>query len=163
MNMTNYMALLAESQPWNLIAYMAIPVILAESLVATEFFVLFHRAKSGALRTFNKWIGIILGLYFSGIVVHLLLTTIPGLNWRGPADIIAVTAYLAGAIPLLSIALLELGVAGKNKNEDERLKFHFILITIFLVLSHIAMVFGMLDPEVMGWSPGNTPMMEHHH
>ena len=38
MVMTNYMDLLAANQPWNLILFMVIPVVLAESLVATEFY-----------------------------------------------------------------------------------------------------------------------------
>ena len=37
MVMTNYMDLLAQNQPWNLILFMVVPVVLAESLVATEF------------------------------------------------------------------------------------------------------------------------------
>ena len=36
MNMTHYMALLADNQPWNLILFMAIPVILAETVAITE-------------------------------------------------------------------------------------------------------------------------------
>lgn len=43
MQMTPYMDLLATNQPWNLIFFMAIPVILAESLTATEFLVLFSK------------------------------------------------------------------------------------------------------------------------
>lgn len=37
MQMTHYMELLATNQPWNLIFFMAIPVILAEALTVTEF------------------------------------------------------------------------------------------------------------------------------
>ena len=59
--MTHYMELLATNQPWNLIFFMAIPVVLAESLVATEFFVVYRKASTGALRTWNKWLGIVLG------------------------------------------------------------------------------------------------------
>ena len=37
MVMTNYMDLLAQNQPWNLILFMVVPVVLAESLVAMVF------------------------------------------------------------------------------------------------------------------------------
>ena len=47
MVMTNYMDLLAMHQPWNLILFMVLPVVLAESLVATEFYVTYYR-KEGA-------------------------------------------------------------------------------------------------------------------
>lgn len=166
MNMTHYMELLAVNQPWNLIIYMVIPVVLAEALVATEFFVVFNRGKaSGALRTFNKLIGIVLGFYFLGIVVNLLINVVPSIAWRGTADILAVGFYLIGVIPLMSIALLELGIIGSGKPQDEKLKLHFILLTVYLVVAHIAMAFGMVDPVIMGWDPngGPTPMQHNMH
>lgn len=157
MNMTHYMELLATNQPWNLIIYMVIPVVLAEALVATEFFTVFLRgAKDTVWRKWNKWIGIVLGFYFLGIFLNLMTTVVPNIEWRGTADILAVGSYLAGVIPLFSIALLELGVIGKGKRENEKMKMHFILLTVFLVVAHVAMVFGMVDPTIMGWNPDNT-------
>lgn len=153
MNMTHYMELLAVNQPWNLIIYMLIPVALAEGLVATEFFVVFRRQTDGFLRTLNKWIGIVLGFYFLGIFLQLSFGVVPSIQWRGAADIVAVFSYLAGVVPLFSIALLELGVLGRGLSDGERLKLHFILLTVFLVVAHVAMVFGMLDPAVLGWNP----------
>ncbi|SDF24352.1 DUF6803 family protein [Sporomusa acidovorans] len=159
MNMTHYMELLAVNQPWNLIIYMVIPVALAESLVATEFFVVFNRGKAaGAMRTLNKYIGIVLGFYFLGIFLNLMITAVPGMPWRGTADVLAVGSYLSGVIPLMGIALLELGLIGRGKTEDEKLKLHFILLTVFLVVAHVAMVFGMVDPTIMGWTPNGSTM-----
>ena len=43
MNMTHYMELLAVNQPWNLLIFMAVPVVLAETLAITEFYLLFTR------------------------------------------------------------------------------------------------------------------------
>ncbi len=71
MNMTHYMELLATNQPWNLILFMAIPVILAETVAVTELFILFGRNMSGGLRTTNKVAGTIAGLYFAGVFVFL--------------------------------------------------------------------------------------------
>ena len=156
--MTHYMELLATHQPWNLIIYMLIPVALAEALVATEFFVVFYRQQAGTIRTVNKWIGIILGFYFLGVFLQLSFGVVPNIPWRGAADIIAVFSYLAGVIPLFSIALLEMGVIGKGRSDAERMKLHFILLTLFLVVAHVAMVFGMLDPAVMGWNPSGSPL-----
>jgi len=161
MNMTHYMELLASNQPWNLIIYMLIPVALAEALVATEFFVVYYRQSTGSLRTVNKWIGIVLGFYFLGIFLQMSFGVVPSIQWRGAADIIAVFSYLAGVIPLFSIALLELGVIGKGKSDTEKMKLHFILLTVFLVVAHVAMVFGMLDPAVMGWNAAAAPMGGH--
>jgi hypothetical protein len=141
---------------------MMIPVALAEALVATEFFVVFNRLKFGAMRTWNKWLGIILGFYFLGIFLQLGITVVPNIEWRGAADIIAVGAYLSGVIPLFGIALLELGVFGSGKTDDEKMKLHFMLLTVFLVVAHVAMVFGMLDPQLLGWNPMNQPNMHGH-
>ncbi|MGE5549788.1 MAG: DUF6803 family protein [Bacteroidota bacterium] len=154
------MELLAANQPWNLIFFMAIPVILAESLVATEFFVVHRRLTGGVLRTWNKWLGIVLGFYFMGVFLYLMATTVPKIAWRGPFDVIAVGAYLSGVIPLFWIALQELGVVGRvtaseaamiarGKTVDGRMQRHFVLLTVFLVVAHVAMIFGMLDPALL--------------
>lgn len=165
MNMTHYMELLAVNQPWNLIIYMVIPVALAEALVATEFFVVFSRQTYGALRSLNKWLGIILGFYFLGIFLQLSTMVVPTLQWRGIADVLAVGSYLSGVIPLFGIALLELGVIGRSYGPTEKMKLHFILLTVFLVVAHVAMIFGMIDPTIMGWNPNAAGggQMQHSH
>lgn len=43
MAMTHYMELLAVRQPWNLLLFMALPVILAETLAITELVMLLGR------------------------------------------------------------------------------------------------------------------------
>lgn len=164
MNMTHYMELLATNQPWNLIIYMVIPVVLAEAMVATEFFTVYLRGRDAGLwKGINRFIGIVLGFYFLGIFLNLSISTVPHIQWRGIADILAVGFYLSGVIPLFSITLLELGIIAKGKTPDEKLKLHFILLTVFLVVAHVAMVFGMVDPTVMGWDPNNTMPMHHQH
>lgn len=113
MNMTHYMELLATNQPWNLIYYMVIPVVLAEALVAIEFFIVFKRQTSGWLRTTSKVLGIVAGAYFTfAIFFPLLFTAIPGMKWRTVVDFIAVWSYLIGAFPLAGIALLEMDLIG---------------------------------------------------
>ena len=54
MNMTHYMELLAVNQPWNLILFMAIPIILAETLAITELYLLFTRHFDGVVHTINR-------------------------------------------------------------------------------------------------------------
>jgi len=148
MNMTHYMELLATNQPWNLLFFMAIPVILAETLTATEFFVTFGRLYDGPLRRFNKAVGIALGFYFLAIFLYLTTQVVPHIEWRGITDIIAVGFYLSGVIFLFGIALLELGVIAKNAEKDAKMKLHFLLLIGFLVVAHIAMIFGMLNPSL---------------
>ena len=58
--MTHYMGLLAANQPWNLLLFMAIPVILAETLAITELAVLFTQGTARPwVHRLNRWAGLI--------------------------------------------------------------------------------------------------------
>jgi len=148
MGMTHYMELLATNQPWNLLIFMAIPVILAETLTATEFFVIFDKLPEGPLRKINRVVGILLGFYFLAIFLYLITSVVPGITWRGYSDLIAVWSYLSGLIFLFGIALLELGVIAKDAEKESKMKLHFLLLIGFLIVAHIAMIFGMLNPAL---------------
>lgn len=148
--MTHYMELLATNQPWNLILFMVIPVVFAETLVATEFFLVFRRQHSGALRTFNKVLGVLAGLYFLfAVFLRLVFTAIPTMEYRTWVDFVAVWSYLAGVVPLVGITLLEFGLIGKGQSEDDKMKIHFVLLTVFLIVAHVAMIFGMVNPQII--------------
>ncbi|OPJ59718.1 DUF6803 family protein [Clostridium oryzae] len=163
MNMTHYMSLLASNQPWNLLIFMAIPVICAETLTITEFFIIFNRTQRGGLRTLNKLVGIFDGFYFTGIFIYLLITAVIPLTsageWHTWVDVLAVGFYLSGVIFLLPIALMELGIIFKYKTSEEKMKIHFILVGGFLVVAHIAMIFGMVNPEIVN-SMSSMPSMK---
>ncbi|WP_058303618.1 DUF6803 family protein [Gorillibacterium timonense] len=164
MNMTHYMSLLADNQPWNLILFMAIPVIFAETITVTEFFILFGKKLDGKLRAFNRICSIAAGLYFTGIFLYLFPTafvplTING-EWHTWVDVVAVGFYLSGVLFLLPLAFLDLGLIGRKRSEEERMKLHFILVSGFLVVAHIAMIFGMINPEIVGDMAG-MPGMNH--
>jgi len=150
MTMTHYMELLATNQPWNLILFMAIPVILAETIAISELAILFTRNLNGSLRSINKVASIIVGLYFTGVFIYLLINAVVPITtageWRGITDILAVGLYLSGIVPLLGMALLDMNLIWKNKSAEQKLKIHATFVGIFLVVSHVAMILGMLDP-----------------
>ena len=154
MSMTHYMELLSLNQPWNLLIFMAIPIVLAETVVVTELYVLYTRNFTGVIRRINRWAGIVVGFYFLLAFLYLIVTAAIPLTsqsqWRGPIDIAAVGFYLSGVIPLLGIALLEVGVIARHATPDRKLMVHASLVALFLVLGHVAMVFGMLDPTLIG-------------
>lgn len=160
MNVTHYMSLLMDNQPWNLIIFMAIPVIMAEALTITEFFILFNKIKQGPIKTLNKLVGTFAGLYFTGIFIYLFINVIIPLTstggWHTWVDVVAVGFYLSGVIFLLPISLMELGLIFKTKTWEEKLKIHFMLISGFLVVAHIAMIFGMVNPMIVNNMP-NMP------
>ncbi len=154
MGMTHYMELLAVHQPRNLIIFMAIPVILAETLAITELAVLFKRAATPAwVRTTSRIAGLLAGPVMLAIFLHLSVNAVVPLTltggWRGPADVIAVLFYLSGAVPLVGITLVELGLIGTDATNS--LKWHAAFIAVFLVVAHVAMIFGMLDPGLLGY------------
>lgn len=153
MEMTHYMELIASNQPWNLLIFMAIPVILAETVAITELYILFTRDYKGSIRKINKIAGIIAGFYFLVIFLHLLSKavipiTVAG-EWRTIIDVIAVGFYLLGVIPLMGIALLEIGAIWKSKSLEWKLGAHAAFVAIFLLVAHVAMIFGMLNPALL--------------
>ena len=151
--MTHYMELLATNQPWNLIIFMAIPVIFAEFIAVTELFILLGRGENQQLRQWNKVAGIIIGIYFTGVFFYLFFNAVipltTGGGWRGIADVIAVGFYLLGIIPLGGLALMGLGVIGKKIDDRASLKLHATFVALFLVVAHVAMIFGMLNPTLL--------------
>lgn len=157
MSMTHYMELLAVNQPWNLLIFMAVPIVLAETIVVTELYILFKRAYDGPVRALNRACSIVVGLYFTGVFLYLVATAVipitAGGAWRGPADIVAVGAYLFGIVPLLGLALLDLGLIARNRDPNGKMALHASFVALFLVVGHIAMVFGMLDPAVFTGAP----------
>lgn len=150
---THYMELLATVQPWHLLIFMAVPVICAETLAITELIILFTRNLTGKAKKVSKVTGIFAGLYFLGIFIYLFINAVIPLTltggWRGPADVIAVGFYLSGVIPFVGMLLLETGVIGRKRDEVGKLKLHAILVGIFLVVAHVAMIFGMLNPDLL--------------
>jgi hypothetical protein len=94
MNMTHYMELLATNQPWNLLIFMAIPIVLAETLAITELYLLSTRNYSGWVNALNRIAGITVGLYFIGVIVYLLKTAVIPITqegeWRTVIDVVAV-------------------------------------------------------------------------
>lgn len=159
MNMTHYMELLATNQPWNLIIFMAIPVILAETIAITELYILYTRNFKGTMRLVNKISGIIAGFYFLVVFLHLLSKAVIPITaageWRTIIDVIAVGFYLLGIVPLFGITLLEIGAIWRQKSEEWKLAIHAIFVAIFLVVAHVAMIFGMLSPALLS---GGMPM-----
>lgn len=161
--MTHYMQLLADNQPWNLLLFMAVPVILAETIAVTELYLLFTRNMHGAVKKVNSVAGALVGVYFVGVFLYLFTTAVmpltSGGGWRGIADVLAVGFYLAGVVPLGGLALLEFGLLKRGESDEEKLKLHATFVAIFLVVAHIAMIFGMLNPTVLGWH-AQVPVMQ---
>jgi hypothetical protein len=169
MNMTHYMELLASNQPWNLLIFMAVPVVLAETLAITELYVLLNRNHRGWVHALNRAAGIVVGLYFIGVIAYLMKTAVVPITmageWRTAIDVMAVGCYLIGGLPLIWIALQELGWVNAKASEQDKRKAHATCVALFLVFGHIAMIAGMLDPTLLGYQAdhGQEMPMQHSH
>ena len=163
MNMTHYMQLLADNQPWNLLIFMAIPVVLAETLAITELYILFTRKFDGFGYHLNRFAGTTVGLYFIGVIAYLMTTAVvpitKGGEWRTAIDVVAVGSYLIGGLPLIWIALQEFGFVNKTLDQMGKLKVHAICVALFLIFGHIAMIAGMLEPSLLGYKGAETHQM----
>ena len=164
MNMTHYMQLLADNQPWNLLIFMAIPVVLAETMAITELYLLYTRQLHGAVHQINRLAGITLGWYFIGVNVYLMKNAVLPLTaageWRTLIDVVAVLSYLISGLPLIWIAFQELGLVNQRLGQEEKLKIHAICVALFLVFGHVAMIAGMMDPGLLGYDGGQHGHME---
>ena len=169
MNMTHYMELLAGNQPWNLLIFMAIPVVLAETLAITELYLLFTRNFTGWVHSLSRAAGITVGLYFVGVIIYLMNTAVLPITrageWRTVIDVIAVACYLIGGLPLIYIAGQELGLVNAKASDEDKRKVHATCVALFLVFGHIAMIAGMLDPSLLGYGAevaNDRPMVHQH-
>ena len=166
MNMTHYMELLATNQPWNLLIFMAIPIVLAETLAITELYLLSTRNYTGWVNSLNCMAGITVGLYFIGVIVYLLKTTVLPITqageWRTIIDVVAVGSYLIGGLPLIYIAFQELAWVNTKATDEAKRHAHAICVALFLIFGHIAMIAGMLDPSLLGYVPNGMSEVHNH-
>jgi len=165
MNMTHYMELLAVNQPWNLLIFMAVPIVLAETLAITEFYLLFTKRFKGIVYQLNRISGILVGIYFFGIIIYIFSNAIIPITrlgeWRTFIDVIAVGTYVIAGFPLVFIAVQELGFINTKLDMESKLGIHAICVSLFLIFGHIAMITGMLDPAIFGYQPPAEMDMSH--
>ena len=159
MVMTHYMELLSLHEPWFLILFMLVPMVLAETILASSIFSLMHKdSRHETWDSLSHACGIILGVFFIIATVYIVACYIPTIEWRGPIDYISIWAYVIGVIPAILILLQELGVIYKGLDATAKIKKHTVLMILFVLFTHLAMVFGMADPQLAGYVPPKQNM-----
>lgn len=170
MVMTHYMELLSLHEPWFLILFMLVPMVLAETILASGAFSLLYKdSRSEKWDSLSHVCGLILGVFFIVATVYIVTSYVPTIQWRGPIDYISIWAYVLGVIPAVFILLQELGIIFKSSDSTAKIKKHIVLMILFVLFTHLAMVFGMADPQLAGYVPpkqnnmqmqmnGNMPM-----
>ena len=170
MVMTHYMELLSLHEPWFLILFMLVPMVLAETILAAGAFSLLYKdSRSEKWDSLSHVCDLILGVFFIVATVYIVTSYVPTIQWRGPIDYISIWAYVLGVIPAVLILLQELGIIFKGLDATAKFKKHIVLMILFVLFTHLAMVFGMADPQLAGYVPpkqnnmqmqmnGNMPM-----
>lgn len=162
MSMTHYMELLMENSPYNLLMFMALPVILAETVAITELVLLFAKKPWRGVRRINKYASVLVGIVFLLIIAWLIPNIIYPLSvqgqWRGFIDVLAVICFALGGIPMILLAMLRLGWIFRYYSARATTGIQIALVSLFLVLSHVAMIAGMADPNLLASDP---VFMEH--
>ena len=82
-------------------------------------------------------------------------------EWRTAIDVIAVGCYVIAGLPLVWIALQELGLVNKGLDQMGRLRIHAICVALFLIFGHVAMISGMLDPAILGYQAPHSMEINH--
>lgn len=152
MVMTHYMELLSLHEPWFLILFMLVPMVLAETILAAGAFSLLYKdSRSEKWDSLSHVCGLILGVFFIVATVYIVTSYVPTIQWRGPIDYISIWAYVLGVIPAVLILLQELGIIFKGLDTTAKIKKHIVLMILFVLFTHLAMVFGMADPQLAGY------------
>jgi hypothetical protein len=94
MNMTHYMELLATNQPWNLLIFMAVPIVLAETIAVTELYLLYTHNYDGAVRKLNRVAASSSGFTFSAEPHELVRDLCVALRASYAEETDAVVRYL---------------------------------------------------------------------
>lgn len=146
------MSLLMANSPYNLIFFMVVPMVIAETIAITEIFLLFSSKPLLKVHSLNS-----ICTFISGIVMLVLVFLfIKGLVlpaneqnlWKGWIDYASALLFMAAVIPLVLMSLLQVNLIFRKANKRTKMAVKIVLLSIYLVTSHAAMVFGMLDPAL---------------
>lgn len=159
MVMTHYMELLSLHQPWFLILFMLVPMVLAETILTSGAFSLLYKdGRSAKWDSLSHVCGLVLGIFFICASVYIVACYVPTIEWRGPIDYISIWSYVLAIIPAVLILLQELGIIYKKLDNTMKIKHHIVLMILFVLFTHLAMVFGMADPQLAGYQPPMNTM-----
>lgn len=162
MVMTHYMDLMMGSW-YLLVLFMAVPMALAEAYVVSEILILMKGEAAGAgLKSFNHWSIYIAAVVITALCLYAGAEFAKAEEWRTWVDVVASVSYVACFIPIVFIAAIEAGVLMKGAPALKKGYSAVAAVVAYLILAHMAMVFGMFDPMQFGYQPKDGAMMMHH-
>lgn len=152
MLMTQYMSLLMANSPYNLIFFMVVPMVIAETIAITEIVLLFSSKpllKVHSLNSICTFISGIVMLVLGFLFIKELVLPVNEQNlWKGWIDYASALLFMVAVIPFVLMSLLQVNLIFRKANKRTKMAVKIVLLSIYLVTSHAAMVFGMLDPAL---------------
>lgn len=152
MLMTQYMSLLMANSPYNLIFFMVVPMVIAETIAITEIVLLFSSKPLLKVHSLNSICTFISGIVMLVLVFLFIKELVLPANeqnlWKGWIDYASALLFMAAVIPLVLMSLLQVNLIFRKANKRTKMAVKIVLLSIYLVTSHAAMVFGMLDPAL---------------
>ena len=152
MLMTQYMSLLMANSPYNLIFFMVVPMVIAETIAITEIILLFSSKPLLKVHSLNSICTFISGIVMLVLVFLFIKELVLPANeqnlWKGWIDYASALLFMVAVIPLVLMSLLQVNLIFRKANKRTKMAVKIVLLSIYLVTSHAAMVFGMLDPAL---------------
>lgn len=152
MLMTQYMSLLMANSPYNLIFFMVVPMVIAETIAITEIILLFSSKQLLKVHSLNSICTFISGIVMLVLVFLFIKELVLPANeqnlWKGWIDYASALLFMVAVVPLVLMSLLQINLIFRKANKRTKMAVKIVLLSIYLVTSHAAMVFGMLDPAL---------------
>lgn len=152
MLMTQYMSLLMANSPYNLIFFMVVPMVIAETIAITEIILLFSSKPLLKVHSLNSICTFISGIVMLVLVFLFIKELVLPANeqnlWKGWIDYASALLFMVALVPLVLMSLLQINLIFRKANKRTKMAVKIVLLSIYLVTSHAAMVFGMLDPAL---------------
>lgn len=152
MLMTQYMSLLMANSPYNLIFFMVVPMVIAETIAITEIVLLFSSKPLLKVHSLNSICTFISGIVMLVLVFLFIKELVLPANeqnlWKGWIDYASALLFMVAVVPLVLMSLLQVNLFFRKANKRTKMAVKIVLLSIYLVTSHAAMVFGMLDPAL---------------
>ena len=152
MLMTQYMSLLMANSPYNLIFFMVVPMVIAETIAITEIVLLFSSKPLLKVHSLNSICTFISGIVMLVLVFLFIKELVLPANeqnlWKGWIDYASALLFMVAVVSLVLMSLLQVNLIFRKANKRTKMAVKIVLLSIYLVTSHAAMVFGMLDPAL---------------
>ena len=150
MYMTHYMELLSTTT--NLLIFMALPVVLAETAAITELILLHSKKTNPTVKLINRISCFLAAIVFVIIDLYMLREVVMPLTsnsgWYGLIDKIAVFFFILGGLAMIVLGVFSMNAFARMYGERVHRGIRIGLLSAFLVVSHIAMIAGMADPRI---------------